>query len=409
MSEIQENDQRFNVGGIMSARPFRIQRLGHFGLNFRDMPAALDFYGGLLGFKVSDTLDFRRALDDQTNIAAEDETRAFFTRIGSDHHCFVLMPDRVRRLMNPRLPSDMTINQITWQVSSLREVVDASHWFETNGVPISRNGRDTPGSNWHVYPVDPDGHTIELYYGIEQIGWDGLSKPEVLHRFGARRPPQLPHMPEYLEIADVVREGEDLASGTRSLETGPPAYDVGGVLLPRPFRVLGIGPVGLFVADVEASVRFYTDLCGLVVTEQTLWHGHTIAYLRAGTEHHTLVLYPLALRAELGWSVGTTCMSFGMRVNDYDQLKSALEFLQDAGVEIRHLPAELTAGIDYSAFAIDPEGHAVQLYFCMDQVGWDGRPRPMTNLFPGEFNDWPAAIIYSDHILKGEVFLGPWG
>ena len=34
-----------------------------------------------------------------------------------------------------------------------------------------------PGSNWHVYVRDPDGHTVELYYGMEQIGVSGRAKP----------------------------------------------------------------------------------------------------------------------------------------------------------------------------------------------------------------------------------------
>ena len=34
-----------------------------------------------------------------------------------------------------------------------------------------------PGSNWHAYLYDPDGQSNELYYGIEQIGWNGHSKP----------------------------------------------------------------------------------------------------------------------------------------------------------------------------------------------------------------------------------------
>ena len=29
-----------------------------------------------------------------------------------------------------------------------------------------------PGSNWNAYPFDPDGHVNEIFYGIEQIGWD---------------------------------------------------------------------------------------------------------------------------------------------------------------------------------------------------------------------------------------------
>jgi len=53
-------------------------------------------------------------------------------------------------------------------------------------VRISRAGRDMPGSNWHCYPYDIEGHRNELYYGMEQIGWTGLSKPRAMHERGFR-------------------------------------------------------------------------------------------------------------------------------------------------------------------------------------------------------------------------------
>ena len=69
----------------------------------------------------------------------------------------------------------------------------------------------------------------------------------------------------------------------------------------------------------------------------------------------------------------TSCMSFGVQVGDYAQLRAALGFLEEREVRIVHLPPELSPGIDYSAFAIDPDGHAIQLYYYMEQIGL-GRP-----------------------------------
>ncbi len=402
-------EERFDVGGITGPRPFRIQRLGHFGLNFADVTAALPFYRDLLGFRVSDELDHRRFAPQLAEIDGIGETRGFFTRFGNDHHAFVLMPSKVRRALNPSLRSDVTINQLTWQVGSLREVVDAARWLKEKGIGIARYGRDTPGSNWHVYPLDPDGHTIELYYGIEQIGWNGRSKPKLLHRFGAHRPPDLPGRPEYLEIREVADEGADLGVGTCSLETLPARFDVGGVLLPRPFRVTGIGPVRLFVRDVEIARAFYVDTCGFTLTESVEWEGYRCHFLRVGTEHHSLALYPIALRDRLGLSAHTTCLSFGVRVNDYRQLRAAIEFLRAEGVEIRPLPAALCPGIEWSALAIDPERHAIQLYFAMEQVGWDGRTRPRDTPTELAVDEWPETIELSPALLGGEVFLGPWG
>ena len=86
----------------------------------------------------------------------------------------------------------ITVNQITWQVGSLAEVGNAIKWFNERGIKQQRSGRDMPGSNWHTYLYDPDGQSNELYYGIEQIGWNGHSKPRAMYDRGFDKPPELP-------------------------------------------------------------------------------------------------------------------------------------------------------------------------------------------------------------------------
>ena len=76
-----------------------------------------------------------------------------------------------------------------------------------------------PGSNWHVYVYDPDGHTNELYYGIEQIGWNQLSKPTEMYYRGFREKPSLPQMSEIAEVAEALDKGIDVFSGNRTRET----------------------------------------------------------------------------------------------------------------------------------------------------------------------------------------------
>ena len=56
-----QNGHRYNVGGILLERPFKIRRLGHFGFNITKLEEARRFYGDLLGFIVSDKADFSRA------------------------------------------------------------------------------------------------------------------------------------------------------------------------------------------------------------------------------------------------------------------------------------------------------------------------------------------------------------
>jgi hypothetical protein len=122
-----------------------------------------------------------------------------------------------------------------------------------------------------------------------------------------------------------------------------------------------------------------------------------------------MALYPIALRAELGLRPDSTLMAFGMQVGDYAQLKDGVNFLKREGVTIKYLPPELFPGIDYSAFALDPDGHAIQLYYYMEQVGWDGKPRPASQRPKIDNANWPATVPAQPDTFLGEAFLGPLG
>lgn len=407
--QIRTGTGSFVVGGVRLERPFRIRRLGHFGVNVSDIEAGRRFYERLLGFRVSDQIDFGSRLPPEVK-AKTGPGIGYFTRHGTDHHSFVLFPRATMdALAGPAARPEVTTNQFTWQVGSLREVVDGCDWFRQQDVRITRAGRDTPGSNWHVYPVDPDGHTNELYYGIEQVGWNGHSKPISMHEIRYMEPPKLPHRSELAEVATGVAKGIDIRTGWQQVEPLEEKYDVGGVLLGRPFKIVRIGPVRVFVQDVARSLAFYRERLGLTVTEEVTWRGHHCVFLRANTEHHSLALYPIALRAELGLSPHTTLFSFGFQLGGYRQLRDSVTFLRENGVTVKYLPPELFPGTDYSAFAIDPDGHAMQLYYYMEQVGWDGRPRPAAQRPKIDNSNWPETVPAASDTYLGEAYLGPWG
>lgn len=403
--------QLYNVGGILLSRPFKVRRLGHFGFNVSKMSDSLDFYRSLLGFKLSDTLDFAAVPSMPKEVKNLGDARGFFMRHGTDHHSFVLFNKQVMDLRPDRkFGSEVTINQITWQVGSLKEVVDAFHYFQERDVPIQRVGRDMPGSNWHCYVYDPDGHTNEFYYGIEQIGWNDLSKPRSIYYRGFREEPPLPQMSETTEVAEALHDkGLDIFGGHRYEETLPAKYDVEGVLLPRPFKITKIGPVHLFVDDVDAAETFYTETVGFTKTEESVYQGARCVFLRTGGEHHSLALFPKELRKTLGFSAHTTCKSFGIEVGSYQQLREAVAFLKSHGVTLRDpLPPELSLGMDYVAHAVDPDGHCIQLSYYMEQVGWDGRPRPQSQRRQ-VMGSWPETLPPLSDTYMDQVFQGPLG
>jgi hypothetical protein len=60
------------------------------------------------------------------------------------------------------------------------------------------------------------------------------------------------------------------------------------------------------------------------------------------------------------------------------------------------------------ALLFDQEGHCIQLYYYMEQVGWDGRPRPQEARRLQQPGEWPAALEPMSDTFGGEAFLGPW-
>jgi len=415
MDTIARVGNKFNVGGILLDRPFKIRRLGHFGYNVYKMDEAMHFYRDLLGFRITDTLDFARVIPKPGMFDGVPTTVGYFMSHGTDHHSHVIFPkaalDRMGRgsAGGHETNREVTTNQITWQVGTLREVGDGIDYFKSIGVNPGRIGRDVPGSNWHSYPPDPEGHTNEIYYGIEQIGWNLQSKPPGVRKRGFHEKPDLPQICEYQELEMFKAEGMDLNSGYRHIEKGPFKYDVGGVLLARPFKVIKIGPVRLFVKDLAKCLEFYTKILGLRVTEEIDYEGHRCVFLRCNTEHHSLALYPVALREKLGLSPHTSCMSFGNQVGDYQQLRNAVDFLKSNGVTIKYLPPELFPGMDYTAFAVDPDGHTIQLYYYMEQVGWDGKARPRSARTKIDNAKWPETVDAVADTFDGETLLGPLG
>jgi catechol 2,3-dioxygenase-like lactoylglutathione lyase family enzyme len=246
---------------------------------------------------------------------------------------------------------------------------------------------------------------------MAQIGWNGESKPREMCEEYTRRFAQAPVVPQKAEGSEVHEAptlGFDLHSGVKEVEAGG-EYDVDGVLLGRPFKVVHVRPVRLFVRNLEQAETFYQRVLGLTKTEEIHFEGQRCVFLRASTEHHSLALYPIGLREALDLRRDTTAMALGLQVGNYGQLRRAVSFLKERGCTVRELPPELFPGMGRSAFVFDPDGHAVQLYSYMETIGWDGKPRPAhlrTKITPG---DWPNSLPPEADEFGGEIFAGPVG
>jgi len=385
----------FNVGGLSLDRPFRLQRLGHIGLTQADAAGCDAFYRDELGFRSTDHLQ----------LPGMPAPIGFFCGVGTDHHTLANLADLVEG-DNPNYAKGITVNQISFQVGTLEEVSAGNAFFEAAGLTNWRLGRDSPGSNWANYVFDPDGFRVELYYGMEQIGWDRRSKPVHLHTSPDYKP-QLPEKAEIVEVLDAEARVATAVPGYRPEESMPFVHETGGVLLQRPFAINRIGPVHLLVEDIEESLRFYVDKIGLIVTEQVIYDGKRAVFLRDGTDHHVIALFELGLRDVIKASPRTRLGLFGVELGSYRQLREAVIWLRERGHEVwTDAPQALRPGIDHAAFLRDPGGHTIMLYCGMEQIGWSGEPRPAAERPPVP-SVWPETIEPTDNRFATLTRQGP--
>jgi len=120
----------------------------------------VDFYTRVLGMKVSDTYD-------ETMMPG----RMVFLRFNPDHHGIALvggMADQAQK---------REMHHMAFEVGTLDEVFAAREHLRAHKVPIVFEGRRRAGVQIAVEFLDPDGHHLEIYWGLDQVGADGRVRP----------------------------------------------------------------------------------------------------------------------------------------------------------------------------------------------------------------------------------------
>src|SRR4051812_29134127 len=140
--------------------PFDIVKLGHVVLNCSDMERSVRFYTQVLGFEISD-------------IYPEDMVPGgmVFMRFNEDHHGVALVGS-----MKGGSPN-VELNHMAFEVATLDEVILARNHLRKHGVAIDFEGRRRAGVQIAVEFRDPDGHRLEIYWGLDRVKDDGYIRP----------------------------------------------------------------------------------------------------------------------------------------------------------------------------------------------------------------------------------------
>ena len=140
--------------------PFALTKLGHVVLNCSDLERSVRFYTEVLGCEISDVYPNEMMKGGMV-----------FMRFNEDHHGIALVGS-----MDGPSPN-LELNHIAFEVASLDEVVLARNHLIRNGVAIDFEGRRRAGVQIAVEFRDPDGHRLEIYWGLDRITADGYIRP----------------------------------------------------------------------------------------------------------------------------------------------------------------------------------------------------------------------------------------
>ena len=161
----EQTQQQPDAQQSTETTPIRVKKIGHVVYRVRDVERSKRFWTEIMGFKVSDV----------------NERGMVFLRTASDHHTVALVP----AASDAELPKDekkLVVEHFAMEVPSIDDLFRAREFLKAKGIPIYFEGRRGPGCNTGIEFFDPDGYMLEIYADMEQIGWDGKSRPKEMWR-----------------------------------------------------------------------------------------------------------------------------------------------------------------------------------------------------------------------------------
>jgi len=156
----------------------------------------------------------------------------------------------------------------------------------------------------------------------------------------------------------------------------------------RPFQLRKLGHVVLNVTDIEAAVRFYTDVLGLQISDRypdSMVPGGMV-FMRCNADHHGV-----ALVGGTRQSQPSSLNHFAFEVATLDEVFRARSWLRKHSVPIV-FEGRRRAGCQIAVEFQDPDGNNLEVYWGIDQVGTNGYVRPAS--------EWRQARTLEDAVAS---------
>lgn len=126
-----------------------------------------------------------------------------------------------------------------------------------------------------------------------------------------------------------------------------------------------IGHIHLKVSDLQASIRFYTDVLGFTLTQRL---GNSAAFLSAGGYHHHIGLNTWESKGGTPPPAGTTGLyHFAILLPDRKALAQVLKNLVDAGWPI---DGAADHGVSEAIYFRDPDQNGIEIYTDRPEDQW---------------------------------------
>lgn len=279
--------------------------IGSVYLRVSDLPAALDFYGRLLGFH---------------QIVHRNNTAYLSAHRDRPYHILLTEVAGAR----PKPPRTTGLYHIAIRLPDRLALARVLKRLIAEGWPLQ--GAADHHVSEAIYLADPDGSGVELYADRPRDEWTWVN-------------------------GQVAMATEPLDVGAL-LDTIADEQDIPAEIDPR----TEIGHVHLHVSDLGQAEAFYSGLLGFDVTQRT-YPG--VLFLSAGGYHHHLGVNIWAGRgAPPPPSDAAGLIAFALRVPDRETWQALVDRLSEAGRRVA--PTRMDGG-GMASLVHDPDGIGVLL------------------------------------------------